>query len=426
MTVATVADHVDHNVLLELLPEVERQLGHSNAGLGVIAVHMKNRGVDDPSHVRTVERTPVGFRLRGKADLVIDHQMQRAAGFVAFELGHVQRFRHDALADKGRVTVDEQRNHPLPLRVAQTILFRPHHTFDDGVYCFQVRRVRRHADDDLTTGRRPANAARAQVILHVPGALHRTFVRIPIKLAEDHLRLLANDVSQNVQTPAVRHADHDLVNAMVGRPGHELIQNRYCRLPAFKREALVANEPVAEKLFKTFRFQHTFQRPYPLAFAQRPIVRLWFHPLLQPGLLLRRLDVHVLATDLAAVGLPHLFEQFAQRRHDMRCPFAHGRPERSRYELPVQVPNRQAVVGRIQFRVVVDLRAERIQIGNQMATHPIRVDQLQNRAFLADFHLAEAAGWTRHGGPIRFPLYGLVRHAEILEDLVVEVVVALQ
>ena len=46
VAVAAVADHVDHDVLVELLAVRERQPGHPHAGLGVVAVHVEDRRLD--------------------------------------------------------------------------------------------------------------------------------------------------------------------------------------------------------------------------------------------------------------------------------------------------------------------------------------------------------------------------------------------
>ena len=43
VAVAPVADHVDHDVLVEPLAVVVRQPGHPDAGLGVVAVHVEDR-----------------------------------------------------------------------------------------------------------------------------------------------------------------------------------------------------------------------------------------------------------------------------------------------------------------------------------------------------------------------------------------------
>ena len=53
VTVAPVADHVDHDVLVERLPERVGQPRHAHARLGIVAVHVEDRRLD---HLRDVGR----------------------------------------------------------------------------------------------------------------------------------------------------------------------------------------------------------------------------------------------------------------------------------------------------------------------------------------------------------------------------------
>jgi hypothetical protein len=58
---AAVADHVDDDVLLERLAELERQPRHPHARLGVVAVHVEDRRLDrlgDVGAVPTSARLP--------------------------------------------------------------------------------------------------------------------------------------------------------------------------------------------------------------------------------------------------------------------------------------------------------------------------------------------------------------------------------
>ena len=53
-----VAQHVDDDVLLELLPEVHRQPRHPHAGLRVLTVHVEDRRADHLRHVGAVLAGP--------------------------------------------------------------------------------------------------------------------------------------------------------------------------------------------------------------------------------------------------------------------------------------------------------------------------------------------------------------------------------
>ena len=98
MAAAAVADQVDDDVLVELLAEVEGELGDPHAGLGVVAVDVEDRRLDHPGDVGGVERRARRRRRGGEADLVVDDDVDRAAGAVAAQLRQVQRLGDDALA----------------------------------------------------------------------------------------------------------------------------------------------------------------------------------------------------------------------------------------------------------------------------------------------------------------------------------------
>ena len=58
----------------------------------------------------------------GEADLVVDHDVQRAAGRIAGQLAEIERLLHDPFAGKSRVAVNQQRHGLLALGVAAAIL----------------------------------------------------------------------------------------------------------------------------------------------------------------------------------------------------------------------------------------------------------------------------------------------------------------
>ena len=92
-------------------------------------------------------------------------------------------------------------------------------------------------------------------------------------------------------------------------------------------------------------------------------------------------------------------------------------------ELAIEVPDREAVVLRIQFGVMTDFVFERIEVGEQMTAHAIRVDHLQHGRFARD----ELVGRRRaHGQSIAIspPAHRLVRDAQVAIEVVVEAVFA--
>ena len=179
------------------------------------------------------------MRIRDReADLVVDDQVNRAAGVEAARLRQLQRLHHDALACEGRVAVNQDRNDLVALRVVATLLARAHRAFDDRIHDFQVRRIER--ERDVHVARRRANVGReALVILHVARTLHVVRVVVTFELGEQHLRRLADDVHEHVEAAAMRHADDDLLDAALTALLDQVIEQRNQRVAAFEREALL-------------------------------------------------------------------------------------------------------------------------------------------------------------------------------------------
>ena len=106
MTVATVADQVNDVIFAGLPAVISGQLHDVHDSLRVFAVHMKDR---HHQHLGNIGRISGGariFRKRCIADLIINHDMNGAAGFVAFQLRHIQSLSNDTLAGEGGIAVD--------------------------------------------------------------------------------------------------------------------------------------------------------------------------------------------------------------------------------------------------------------------------------------------------------------------------------
>ena len=136
---------------------------------------------------------------------------------------------------------------------------------------------------------------------------------------------------------------------------------------------------------------------------------------LDPLLLVGVLDVHVLDADGAAVRVAQHAEQVAEA-HLVDAADAVGE------ELAVEVPDRQPVGRGVEFAWRVRLLpSQRIEVGDEVAAHAVDADQLGDRHLLGE-HRLFAVDRVRVGPP----LDRLVRHAERVEDVVVEAVLAEQ
>ena len=150
---AAVADQVDDDVLLERLPVLDRQPGHPDAGLGVVAVHVEDRRADHPRHVGRVEARARRRRAGGEADLVVDDDVHRAAGAVAAQLGEVERLGDDALAGERGVAVQQDRQHgEALLALVDHVLLGADDALEHRVDRLQVARVAGQRDGDLGVG----------------------------------------------------------------------------------------------------------------------------------------------------------------------------------------------------------------------------------------------------------------------------------
>ena len=217
---AAVADHVDDDVLVELLAEVVGELGDADAGLGVVAVDVEDRGLDHPRDVGGVRRGAGRARGGREADLVVDDDVDRAAGAVPAQLGQVERLGDDALPGERRVTVEEDRQDGEVLAgEVEPVLLGPDDALEHRVDRLEVRGVGREVDLRRRAALGDELALGAEVVLHVAGALDRVGVLLALELAEDLPVGLAGDVGEDVEPATVRHTDAHLVQSRPRRPG---------------------------------------------------------------------------------------------------------------------------------------------------------------------------------------------------------------
>ena len=87
MAKPAVADDVEHDILVELLAELGGDARGMHDGLGIIAVDVEDGGLDHQRDIRGIRRGAREMRCCGKADLVVHHDMHRAAGPVPLEPG---------------------------------------------------------------------------------------------------------------------------------------------------------------------------------------------------------------------------------------------------------------------------------------------------------------------------------------------------
>ena len=226
VTVPAVAKHVDDHIFVKLLAEVVRQPRRAHARLGIVTIHVEDRRLHRLGHVGGVRRRARRFRPGGEADLIVDHDVHCPASAVAFQLRQVQRLRDDALPGESGVAVNEKRKDLHAFAIVGQLLLGAGHSFDDRIDRFEMARIRgqrqlhRHAAGGLM------RSFRAEVILDVAGALGRVGVNVSFEFVEDLLVGLAEGIGQNVESPAMGHADDRFPCALICSSVEEIVEHR--------------------------------------------------------------------------------------------------------------------------------------------------------------------------------------------------------
>ena len=107
----------------------------------LLAMDMEDRDHQHPGDIGGVAGGAGVFRQGGEADLVVEDDMDRAAGSVPFQLGEVEGLRHHPLAGKSSVAMHQQRQEPFPAVSADGILMGAAFPFDHRVDRFEMARV---------------------------------------------------------------------------------------------------------------------------------------------------------------------------------------------------------------------------------------------------------------------------------------------
>ncbi len=285
MAVTTVAEHVDDHGLAVTLAKLDGDLGHMHHGLGVVAVHVEDRGIDHLGHVGGVRRGTGKAGRGGEADLIIDNEVQRAADAVPAQARQAEAFGDHALSGEGRIAVQEERQHLFALLVVALVLLCPDLAEHDGI-------------DDLEMGgiggQRQVHAilvelaigGGAEMVFHVARALDLVGVgRASLELVEDRPVGLAHDIGEHVQASAMGHADDDLADAELPAALDDLLERRHRGFATVEAEALGAGILHVEEALEGLGLDELLQDR--LLALRREADLTAFDVFLDPGALLR-------------------------------------------------------------------------------------------------------------------------------------------
>ena len=421
MAEAAIAPHIDHDVAPEGLAIVDRQLAGEGHGFRIIAVDVQDRRLNTLGHVRGIGRPARELRAGGKADLVVDDEVDAPAGVIALHAREAEAFPDDALAGKGGVAVDQHRQDLLVLGIAVFVAadvvaegllgadLAQHHR----VHRFQVAGVGYQAHVHLDPVELAVGAG-AQVVFHVARTTHVFGVgRAAREFVEDHAIGLGHHVGEHVKPAAVGHAVDNLAHAAGTAILDHGFQRRDHRFPAVQAKTLGADVLLAQELFVLFAADHRAQDRL-FAFGgevDRLVATL--DPFLDEAALLDVGDVHVFKADLAAVIALQDLDQFTHRG-----PFQAQRA--AQVNLAIERRARKAVIGRVKVsRQVLVGQAQRIKVRTQVAAHAIgahqhhRPDRIRG-GFLNRARVHGCAGLGRGSLDRHLHLRGIQRRGQVV------------
>ena len=373
VAVPPVAEHVDDDRLLELLPELGRHLGGEHHRFRIVAVDVEDRRLDHLGDVGGKRRGARVARIGGEADLVVDDEMHRAAGAVSAQTRQPEAFGDHALARKGGVARDQERHHHGAVvgRGAVLVLLgahlAEHHRIDD----LEVRRIGGERQMHPVAVELAVGGG-AEVILDVARALDLVGGRgAALELVEDGAVRLAHHLRQHAEAAAMRHAERDVLHAERAAALDDLLERGDHRFAAVEAEALGAGELEIAELLEALGLDQLVEDGALALAGEADLLVGALDALLHPALLRGVGDVHELDAQGLAIGALQDGDDLAdgaefETEHAV---------EKNR---PVVVGFVEAVGARIELGAILrGLEPERIEIGVEGAANPIGADQHQ-------------------------------------------------
>ena len=375
VTVAAIADEVDHDIGAEGLAVADRQPGGDDGRLGVVGVDMEHRRRHGAGGIRRVARHQVLRRRRREADLVVDDDVDRAAGRESVQRPQRQRLEHGALPDEGRVAVQQHRRHAPALGVAAVSLLGAHDALDDRVDRLEMAGVRRERDVDRAAVGRAMVVGEPEVVLHVAVAVDVGRQQRALELGEDQLVGLLEDVGQHVEAAAVRHAEHQLGDLQPRGLVDQRRQQRDQRVAALQREALLARIAHLQELLERLGGDEPLQDlPAIVGVERRPPSLPALAEPVAPGLVG---EARVLDGQRGAVGR-------AQRGHEVAQGAGGAGRERRPVDDAVEILLADAALLQPQQRMLARAATERVEVGGEVSQLAKGLDERDG-----------GAGWAR-------------------------------
>ncbi len=417
VTPPPIADDVDDDVVVKLLPVVEGHADRPQHRLRIVAVDVENGRFDALRHVGAEIGGARFFGAGGVADLIVHDDVHGPPGGISGKLAHVESLGHHALAGEGGVTVDEHGKDTIVPSTLDRDLHGAGDALDHRIDGLQVTRVAREGHRELAALRILVLALRAEVVLDVTRALDRVRVDQTLELREDLLVGLVQRVHENVESTAVGHSDHDVADLRRRRPIEQFIERGNQTFGSLEGESFVSEVAGVQESLEGLGGVELVQDLLLLAGAEALEVALSLHAVLQPPLLLRLGEVHVLGADFPAVSLLQGVQDLAQARLVFSA-------EPAGDELAIEIPDRQPVVLERELRGALRNKLQRVQVGHPRAAGAVGVDEFEDPRLFFDGLECPVCEHRRIGVARR--VVGQIGALRAREELVVEALVCLE
>ena len=381
---AAVADDVYDQILAEPHAVVRRQPRREDHGLGIIAVDMQDGRLHHLGDLGAVlGGAGVVLAAGGEADLVVEDDVDRAAGLEAAGLGHLEGLHDHALAGEGGVAVDQDGGHQVPAVVPPAVLAGAHRALHHRPDDFQMGRIEGQRQVHLPAWGHDVGGE-ALMVLDIAGA--HLGGHLAVKLVKQVPRVLAQNVDQHVQAPAVGHADHGLQHSLGAEPLQQFVQAGNQGLAALQPKPLDARIAAMQVLLQPLGGGQPLQDGSLVRRRQPPVGALHLQAGLHPELLRGLGQMHVLGAHAAAIE--HL------QGGDDVLQFGGALPvvQEVRVEDLVEVGGGEIMVGQLQHRHGPPLHhAQGVDVRFFVPPRPIGGGQVEDAHLLA-FMLVDDRG----------------------------------
>lgn len=249
VTVTTVADDIDDDVLLELSTVVRRELAHEVDGLDVVAVNVEDGCVDCLGDIRGVGSRAREARVGGEADLVVDDEVDGSSGSVPRQVVEAHGLVDNTLASERSVSMEQHTHSGIVLSLVVLEMLKSTSLAEHKrVLCLQMGRVGHERQRHLLARGRRADVVGAQMVLDITS---RPLIRLrPHELVQNSLDRLPDDIREDVESASVRHSHGHVLDTVIDRSVDERFHTGDESLAALETKALLVGVLASDELLE--------------------------------------------------------------------------------------------------------------------------------------------------------------------------------